>query len=137
MPMVYTNVIFERLNDEGKKQLQSAIDEGKKAFSSKFGFKVYWDYLHVSFLGYRTRVRPPLEPIAEMITWLGKTDKDVVAKIEWEDDSRVVGQRIRLRKESSSSSMLRLASPIDGRRLTLFINSSYAKKDRFRESEDD
>jgi len=32
MPMVYTNVIFERLNDEGKNQLQTAIDEGEEAF---------------------------------------------------------------------------------------------------------
>ena len=31
MPMVYTNVWFERLNDEGKKQLQSAIDEAYEA----------------------------------------------------------------------------------------------------------
>jgi len=30
MPIVSTNVIFERLNDEGEKQLQSAIDDGEK-----------------------------------------------------------------------------------------------------------
>ena len=86
MPIVHTNVIFERLNDEGEKQLQSAINEGKEAFSERFGFNVHWEGLELNFFRCDTRDDPPIDAISAMMTYLAEADKDVVARVIWEDD---------------------------------------------------
>lgn len=85
MSWMNTHLAFLRLNEEGQKQLQTAIDEGEEAFSRRFGFEVFWEDLNIETFFLGTRTHPPLKAITKMITWLATADKDVVARVEWHD----------------------------------------------------